>query len=580
MSSYSMDKKKQELYLMICEKGIGWNLPYAKGTMELDGAGKLKLSKNKAKSLYKDIMSKYIAHITIEGGKRGGKDVYALYAWANYLMICPDRLHLATGQTTKHAVQTILEADGFGLAYLLPHGEKIMEDNGIVFRFLDFYGIVKRVMFFAGGEINDAEKFRGYNFGSHYANEAIQQHYNTIKEGATRTNASKWRKVIHTQNPEAGTFEYYDKYEKPLQAKPQDLALLYEKKEYYKKVAREKEQEYRDELRSVEKRVADLMCEKLGYVNQGRIKENIVVYKKYIVLLRDEKEKVSKKWDAIFRQDYANFEEYYDNPNNVRNGLNFRYYHFTHKDNLAMTDLDREKVENTYDKAGVIYRREILGIRASSDNAIWDTFTNKNIIHCEIPSESYCDRFLSVDYGMKNAFVIADCDIDSNSICTIWKEYRFDGRKMEEDGSPYTPPTNTFYVSKIEEMIKSRNKGVCLGVIVDPSATGLINELKLKGISVIKAKNAVGTRANVDVVSNKKVDKSMTGIWLVRDGFARNKIFIHESCRDGISECVGYCFDSKKLAIGIEEPLKINDHFCDCVRYLINTRIKDARRWS
>lgn len=128
-------------------------------------------------------------------------------------------------------------------------------------------------------------------------------------------------------------------------------------------------------------------------------------------------------------------------------------------------------------------------------------------------------------------------------------------------------------------MIESRNGGRYLYVIIDPSATSMINLLKAKGIAVKKAQNAVGTRTLTTSSEYGKVDKSLTGIWLVRDGFARKKIFIHESCSEGINEVVGYSLDSNQLALGIEKPLKINDHFPDVIRYLVNTTIKDVRRW-
>ena len=79
---------------------------------------------------------------------------------------------------------------------------------------------------------------------------------------------------------------------------------------------------------------------------------------------------------------------------------------------------------------------------------------------------------------------------------------------------------------ELEKMIKERNKGIYDAVIIDPSATGLINELKIRGIAVKKAINDVGKRRQKEQ-PDKKIDKSITGIWLVRDGFAKKKIFIH-----------------------------------------------------
>lgn len=580
MPAYELSPQLQESYRKICEKGIGWNIAYAKGTMKVNDKGKLELAQPKAIRLYNDIMSEYIQHITCEGGKRGGKDVYALYSWANYLMICPDKLHLATGQTAKHALATIYEADGFGLKYLLPHSILYTIDNGKVLQFMDFYGVVKNVMFYGGGEKNDSEKFRGISFGSHYANEAINQAYESINEGRSRTIASKMRKIIHTQNPEAGTFEYYEKYEKPLIASDEEAIKIESKKKSYEremqlcqvKIAKAKIKE--------KERILNVYLNTLELRSEQQLRENIDAYQKYVQSIRSAYRKIDKQFEPSIRPDYINFVHYYDNPNGIKNGLNFRYHHFTFHDNLSMTDLDREKVADAYDKSGVVYRREILGIRASSDYAIWDTLTTKNIMHGEIPEIYAGDRWLSVDYGMKNAFVVSDWEVLSDFTCKCYEEYRFDGNKMSNSKEIYVPPTNSFYANKIKEMIEKRNDKQYVAVIVDPSATGLMNELAIMGISFVKAKNDVGLKHKVDTASNKKIDKSLRGIWLVRDGFKKLKVFIHENCKEGINECVGYSFDAKKLQVGIEEVVKVNDHFCDCVRYLVNTVVRKEKHWN
>lgn len=576
---YALSPKQKDLYLQICDNGIGWNIGYAKGTMEKGLNGKIHLKQEKAKMLYHDIMSRYITFITIEGGKRGGKDVYGLYCWANYLMTCPDRLHLVTGQTINHAVQTVLKADGFGIEYLLPHGELHIINNAPVYIFTDFYGVEKQIMFFGGQNADDSEKFRGISFGSCYCNEAIKQNIKTITEAKDRTMASKWRKIIHTQNPEAGTFDYYDVYEKPLSVLPQEMEEIDRKQMFYKGRLTETKQLIENKVAEDRKKIDKLFMKKFNVESVDDLKKAPSIFKKYVTILRDNRVKIERENEELLRQDYVYFCQYYENPNSVRNGLNFRYFHFTCKDNLSMTDLDREKIEKSYDTTSVAYRRNILGIRASSDNAIWDTFGQRNMLSCEIPNYSTFERYLSIDYGMKNAFVILDSDINDDLSIDIWKEDRFDGRKASENTYAVLP-TNDMYASMVEKMINSRNGGHYSGVIIDPSATSLINELRARGISVIKAKNQVGTRDVTDKENaDKKIDKQAIGIWLVRDGFAKGKIRIHISCKDTINEVTGYCFDPKKLAIGIEEPLKINDHGCDCIRYLANTVVKKSSHW-
>lgn len=580
MADYVMNAEKREAYNSLVEKGIGWNIPYAKGTFIIDKDGKRVLAQEKAKRLFDDFMSKEIAFITIEGGKRGGKDVYGLYCWANYLMVCPDTLHLATGQTIKHAITTILEADGFGIKYLLPHGEKVQIDDQTVFRFRDYYSKVKTIMFYAGAEVNDREKFRGFNFGSHYANEAIKQHINTIIEGKDRTIASKWRKVIHTQNPLAGSFGYYTDYEENLIADTQDLEEIAEEKQQFINALTKTKSDLKDLKTKAKSKIQKTYMDKFGLKTVEEITKNEKVYQHFMSSLANAYRKIEYDYYSRYnlKPESYKFVEYYDNPNGIKNGRKFRYYHFNFYDNLAMTDKQRQDVIDTSDTTSVAFKRDIIGVRASADNAIWDTLTDDNITHEQVPDKSKGDRYLVVDYGMKNDFVVIDCDVDDNFVSYIWQEKRVSGRGLTKKfGENFIPPTNAMYADMIKEMIESRNGGDYIYVIVDPSATSLINELIINGIAYKKAKNDVGVKPKDN--PDKRVDRSLKGIWLVRDGFAKKKIFIHHSCVDGIKECYGYALDDKKLLVGIEEPIKVDDHFPDCVRYLINTVVKKQSNW-
>ena len=75
------------------------------------------------------ILSPFITHVEIEGAIRGSKDVSALEVYSLFLMLTPDKLHLATGTSENHAIETVLKADGFGIMHLLPHGRLTRDNN-------------------------------------------------------------------------------------------------------------------------------------------------------------------------------------------------------------------------------------------------------------------------------------------------------------------------------------------------------------------------------------------------------------------------------------------------------------------
>lgn len=585
--AYKWDKEREQQYLKLCEEGIGYNIPYAKGTFKIED-GKRVFAQEKVKQLEDAILDRTTHFITVEGGKRGGKDVYALNCYAKYLMTCPNKLHLVTGNTINHAIATVLEADGFGLKYLIPHGIGRKEHNRFVFLFIDFYGVEKQIDFFAGAQYNDREAFRGYSYGSHYANEAINQHINTISEGRDRTNASKWRKIIHTQNPQGGSFEYYEVFEKPLKLPYEMQKSVEEQAKKIEKVLPKINNKYKlqylqrkDKIDKIFTNACNIKEIKTLIEKKNENELYSELFKKYVIEIRNLKIDIENKYNEESKAECRNFRYIYENPNNIQNGLFFKYFHFNHYDNLSMTDYQRRIIEDSFDKNGVRFKRDIMGIRASAEGAIWDTLTEKNILRGEIPSYTDADRYLVIDFGMKNDFVVADCDVDNDYTCRIWKEVRFNGREQQKSGifNEKLLPTTETYADMVEELILSRNYGNYTCIYIDPSATPMRNELLKRGLTVRSAKNDVGARRKKET-ADKKVDKSITGIWLVRDGFARQKIFIHEICKEGLDECYGYVFDPKKLMIGEEVPYKVNDHFPDCVRYLVNSVVKSVRRWE
>jgi PBSX family phage terminase large subunit len=559
---------QMQKYQEVLEFGIGYNTPkpYYDGTFK----------SAKAKRLIKDIMSDHVVHITVEGGKRGSKDVLAVWGMAQYYMASPDKYHLITGTSVDHAIRTVAVSDGFGLQFLLPHGYFTTENNRKVFRFLDYYGEEKEIHFFAGRDRGDSDSFKGISYGSHYANEAIDQHIDTIMEGSERTIASKWRKVIHTQNPKGSSNEYYEVYEKPKIPKGDRLQNILDIKEEYRKkgkdISRKLNLDRANELKALKRQYLE---SSVCVTVEELAEKEFEIWKKY----QKERRMIIHLYGRKILNDtntaYRLFEYEYDNPNGVKNGLYFRYHHFTMWDNPSVDEERIKSVQEGYDVNSVRYKRDILGLRASVDGAIWETCEDKNIFDWRFPQVTQLQRVIGIDYGMANDFVIIDFTIDDDNTLYAVSETRF---KPKDET---LRPTNELYANMVEEVINSRENGEYYLIYVDPSARPFINELLARGMSVKPANNTVSRDKSDDrKMSDKNPDKSVFGIWLVRDGFALRKIMIHSSCYDLINEIQSYVLDPKQLALGKEVPMKINDHGCDALRYVVNTHIRDIRAWK
>lgn len=190
-------------------------------------------------------------------------------------------------------------------------------------------------------------------------------------------------------------------------------------------------------------------------------------------------------------------------------------------------------------------------------------------------------RVLAIDYGVMNDFVVLDSYIEPKSKCVfIENEFRFKGSDEKEQRAA----TNELYVNFVKEMINSRENGKYTLLLYDPSARAFANTLASHNIKCQRANNTVKRSKRVKKLDlenqDQKLFKENSGIMLVKDGFGMKKILINKkNCSELINELEGYSFDPKKLKLGIEEPLKIKDHGCDALRYIINTCIKSTSIW-
>ena len=554
----------------------------------------------KPNELIKYILSREGWIVEIEGGKRGGKDVYGIYAWSQYLMVTPDKEHLVLGKTLEHAIVTVLKSQGFGLYYCIPSGEFTRESisGGAtrgVFKFKDAYDVEKIVYFYGNEKREDNTKFKGFTLGSVYINEGNEQHINGIREAKERTNAGKWPRIIITQNPKSASHVFYRDFEAPLLYTEEENLLIEsvksrfleqfeeDKKDMLAQMEKEKKQKVRSFLSARGVKTAD----------QLPAKER----RKLLAQVRDLKEMWAKKIRGLqvkhYTDDYAdpdnksfnkihsasfqllvNYRERYENPNDVPNGLEFAYFHFTHDDNLSMSDADRSRVDRTYDKKSPSYKRDIRGERATVDNAIFPTFNEDNIYDYDLNYKEMT-RVLGVDVGYDHPFGALDGYIDKNNVLWIDNELFIIPADEKEKAN------NVEYIKRLKELINSQCDGAYSRVRVDPSAKGFINQCTSSGVLAMKAKNKVRNHKPEEVSeSDRTNDKKIVGINLVREGFRLKGIMIRKRCVNLIKEIQGYSFDDKKLELGIETPLKINDDLVDPLRYIVNSEIGYVAKWE
>ena len=393
-----------------------------------------------------------------EGGKRAGKNVMNIIAWAASLENHPNKLHLAAGVSISAVKLNILDSDGLGLTHIFKGRcrEGQYKDRDALF--------IKtrtgeKIVLIAGGADNGSEaKIKGQTYGSVYITEANECCEAFVKECFARTLSSKDRKIFMDLNPKGPQHWFYV-----------DLLNFYDKS----------------------------------------IAEGLIT--------------------------------------------GYNYEHFTVLDNLSMSDQQLRDLLLSYDRKSLWFVVDILGLRTAPEGVIYDMWSATENTYDAPPAEgwkSVCTHYVGIDYGTSNATAFLDTWDDGT---TYWidREYYYDGRKERKQ------KTDEQYADDLDAFLDGNRDAI---IVVDPSAASFITVLRNRGYMIKEADNAVrdGLRV-VSTLMNKRLIRVRA-----------------DACPNLIREISGYVWDEKARMRGEEQPVKVDDHACDALRYVIKTT---ASRW-
>lgn len=229
----------------------------------------------------------------------------------------------------------------------------------------------------------------------------------------------------------------------------------------------------------------------------------------------------------------------------IRDGeLDLASWHFTIDDN---PHLDPEYVRNIKTEyVGLWYRRFILGEWVQSEGAIYDVFDPNEHVVDELPPLA---RVLAagVDYGTTNPFAAVMLAVTVDGRLAITREYRHDPKVARRQ------MTDAEFSVALRRWLDDGERPQWL--IVDPSAESFQLQLMRDGARGIRdADNSVAD-----------------GIRLVASLLATRRLVIHRSCSGLIDELPGYSWDDAEAKKGNDKPIKVNDHSCDALRYVVAT---------
>ncbi|MEU8537142.1 PBSX family phage terminase large subunit [Streptomyces parvulus] len=208
---------------------------------------------------------------------------------------------------------------------------------------------------------------------------------------------------------------------------------------------------------------------------------------------------------------------------------------------------------------GLFFKRYILGEWCLAEGVIYDSFDEARHVVDLLPEIS---RWMCVglDYGTVNPFAALLIGLGADNRMYVASEYRHDSRvaKRQLTDAQYSVGVRR-WLSTYEHR---GQKGVQPSwVFVDPSAASFMTQLWSDGMpGVAKADNEV-----------------KDGIRSVSTAFGEDILSVHRSCTGLLEELPAYVWDAKASAKGIDQPLKVDDHSVDGLRYGLHSSVNEWR---
>lgn len=244
------------------------------------------------------------------------------------------------------------------------------------------------------------------------------------------------------------------------------------------------------------------------------------------------------------------YKEYITNDAMLRDGV-VKDIHFMLDDNPNLPDEYKANIRRSY--SGMWYKRMILGMWVLAEGLIYDMVSDAMLYtddELNKTMRSRCRRYIAVDYGTKNPMVFLDILDDGE---TVWvdREYYWDSRAMQRQ------KTDAQYADDLVDFIGDEYPD---SIIIDPSAASFKLVCQGKGFRVKDADNSVNDGIRVTAM-------------LISQG----RLKVNRKCTSTLAEFQTYVWDEKAAANGKEQPLKVNDHSMDALRYYCKTMVAKWR---
>jgi PBSX family phage terminase large subunit len=247
---------------------------------------------------------------------------------------------------------------------------------------------------------------------------------------------------------------------------------------------------------------------------------------------------IDRKGSALFISTPKGFNHFFDLYNMQEKDKSYESFHFTTFDNpnIPVEEIEREKLskpENTF-------AQEYLADFRKQEGLVYKEFSRDRHLYSSTSDRqprNIVNKIAGVDFGFTNPA----------AVISVLKD--FDGSYWVEEEWYKRGKTDT----QIAEYVAAHNFNE---VYPDPESPSAILQMQNLGVNC------------KEVVKNR--DSIKNGINKIRALFIQNKLHIHSSCQNLISELETYAYpESREGHNEDENPIKENDHALDALRYAL-----------
>jgi len=210
----------------------------------------------------------------------------------------------------------------------------------------------------------------------------------------------------------------------------------------------------------------------------------------------------------------------------------------TYEDNLFIDDEYRQVLEGMKDRDYVYYQVYALGEWGVLGNLI---FTNYIVEDIPTDPGSYRSIYQGLDFGFNDPSAFIKVGIKDNEI------YVFD--ELYECGL-----TNNELIPKVKEKAVPNNV-----IIADSAEPDRIKEFRQASVRI------------------KSAEKGQGSVKAGLDWAKRRRIHIHPNCQNFINEIKGYKYREDKDGNVYDEPVDMDNHLMDALRYALEPLRKDRQ---